>query len=140
VATAAEALEQHGLNGARLLAIARSVASDTARRVPYMSPATQEDLISFLVATALATAVHYDPEGSRPGYAFSSYLWDVMSIRTTDFFRRKAEGFTRRRPPANGEYCPDRASPRSKPSTHPTPACAGTSSASAALASRIAAS
>ena len=37
------------------------------------------------------------PERSGDAYTFASFVWDVLARRTTDFFRRKSEGFGDRR-------------------------------------------
>lgn len=56
-----------------------------------------DDLVQFLVVTALKTAERYDPSRVKPGYSFSSYIYDVLAMRTTDFFRAKSNGFADRR-------------------------------------------
>ena len=91
------ALQRHGLTGERLLGIARDVANTTARQLPYVSSQLREDLVSFLVEQGLAAAARYDPAKSGSDYSFPSYLWDLLALRTTDFFRRKSEGFGDRR-------------------------------------------
>jgi hypothetical protein len=95
--TAAQALEQHGLDGRRLLGIARDVSNRRCAASPFASPQLRDDLASFLVEQGLAAALTYDPARSKPGYSFASYLWDIMALRTADFFRRKSEGFGDRR-------------------------------------------
>lgn len=94
---AAEAIAANGLDGPRVLGIARDVARNAANRIPYASQGTREDLISYLVEVAMVEAVRYDPQRSKPGYSFASYLWDVMFLRVADFYRRKSEGFGDRR-------------------------------------------
>ena len=91
--TADEALREHGLDGRRLVGIARDVVNHVERRTPYMNGQTRVDLESFLIEQGLQVALKYDPARSRPGYTFASYLWDVLARRVPDFYRRKSEGF-----------------------------------------------
>ena len=67
-----------------------------------MSATTEDDLTSYLTETAWKLVVRYDPERSGPGYSFPSWLWDVLSLRTTDFWRKKAEGHGDRRSGSDG--------------------------------------
>lgn len=95
--TATDALQAHGLNGDRVLKLARHIANDAAARSPYMSHDVREDLVSFLTLQALEAVRRYDPTRSGNGYTLTSYLCDVMEARVPDFFRRKSEGFGDRR-------------------------------------------
>jgi hypothetical protein len=95
--TAEEALAEHGLNGDRLMKLARRIASDAQRRAPAGLGGKYEDLVGFLTLQALEAAVRYDPAKSGNGYSFTSYLCDVMELRVDDFYRRKSEGFGDRR-------------------------------------------
>lgn len=91
------ALEQHGLDGQRLLKLAHRIANDAQRKAPSGLGGKYEDLVSFLALRALEAAVNYDPTRSGPNYTFASYLCDVMERRVGDFYRRKSEGFGDRR-------------------------------------------
>ena len=95
--TADQILRQHGLNGDRLLKLARRIANDAQRQAPAGLGGKYEDLVSFLTLQALEAAIRYDPDKARPGYSFSSYLCDIMERRVADFYRRKSEGFGDRR-------------------------------------------
>jgi DNA-directed RNA polymerase specialized sigma24 family protein len=95
--TADQILRQHGLNGDRLLKLARRIARDAQRRSPAGLGGKYEDLVSFLTLQALEAAIKYDPARTNGGYTFSSYLCDIMESRIPDFFRRKSEGFGDRR-------------------------------------------
>lgn len=95
--TATDALAQHGLNGERVLKLARRIANDAQRRAPAGLGGKYEDLVSFLTLQALEAAVRYNPDRVRPGYTFSSYICDIMEHRVQDFYRRKSEGFGDRR-------------------------------------------
>jgi DNA-directed RNA polymerase specialized sigma24 family protein len=97
MATADQILRQHGLNGDRLLKLARRIANDAQRKAPAGLGGKYEDLVSFLTLQALEAVIRYDPAKVRPGYTFSSYLCDIMEQRVHDFYRRKSEGFGDRR-------------------------------------------
>ncbi len=97
IADADAALREHGFSGPRLLGLARHVANDAARRAPYCSEETREALTSYLVEVGIKETLKYDASQSGDGYSFSSYLWDVLHRRVTDFYRRKSEGFGDRR-------------------------------------------
>jgi DNA-directed RNA polymerase specialized sigma24 family protein len=88
-----ETLRARGLSGARLLGIARDVANDAARRSPYCSEATRQALTSYLTEVALRETLRYDATRSGEGYSFPSYVWDILNLRVSDFYRRKSEGF-----------------------------------------------
>lgn len=92
-ATADTLLRAHGLDGDRLLRLARRAANDAQRKAPAGIGGKYEDLVSFLVLQALEATVRYDPRKSSPGYTFASYLYDVMERRVPDWYRRKSEGF-----------------------------------------------
>lgn len=91
--TADELLRQHGFSGDRLLGLARRAANDAQRRAPAGLGGKYEDLVSFLLLQALEATVAYDVDKVRPGYSFSSYLFDIMERRVPDWYRRKSEGF-----------------------------------------------
>jgi hypothetical protein len=97
VRTADEALKANGLDGERLLGICHHVATHQLRRQPFASEQLHQDLVSFLVEQGIVLALKYDAQQSKPDYSFPSYLWDVLARRTTDFYRRKSEGFGDRR-------------------------------------------
>ena len=63
----------------------------------YLRPDLAEDLHEYLVLVALETAARYDPSRSRPGYSFASLIWDVMELRSVDWYRRNL-GDSRQRP------------------------------------------
>lgn len=92
-----QTLRAHGLNGDRLLKLARRCATDAQRKAPAGLGGKYEDLVSFLTLQALEAVARYNPERVKPGYSLSSYLYDVMQLRVTDFYRRKSEGFGDRR-------------------------------------------
>lgn len=100
--TAEQALRAHGLNGDRLLKLARRIANDAQRAAPAGLGGKYEDLVSFITLQALEAAVRYNPERARPGYTFTSYLCDIMERRVTDWYRRKSEGFGDSRSGSNG--------------------------------------
>jgi DNA-directed RNA polymerase specialized sigma subunit len=95
--TAEDALREHGLNGERVMKLARRIASDAQRRAPAGLGGKYEDLVGFLSLQALEAALRYDAAKSGNGYSFTSYLCDVMELRVDDFYRRKSEGFGDRR-------------------------------------------
>jgi len=95
--TATDALTANGLNGERLLKLARRIANDAQRQAPAGLAGKYEDLVSFLYTQACEAAVKYDHAISGNGYSFSSYLCDIMERRVPDFYRRKSEGFGDRR-------------------------------------------
>jgi DNA-directed RNA polymerase specialized sigma24 family protein len=102
--TATEVLLEHGLNGDRLLKLARRIANDAQRKAPAGLGGKYEDLVSFLTLQALEAAVGYDPSrrSTNGSYTFASYLCDIMERRVTDFYRRKSEGFGDSRSGSNG--------------------------------------
>jgi hypothetical protein len=100
--TADEALQEHGLDGRRLLKLAHRIVQDAQRRAPAGLGGKYEDMVSFLVLQACRAAVRYNPSVSGPGYTFESYLCDVMENRVPDFYRRKSEGFGDRRSGSDG--------------------------------------
>jgi DNA-directed RNA polymerase specialized sigma subunit len=95
--TAEDALREHGLNGDRVMKLARRIASDAQRRAPAGLGGKYDDLVGFLSLQALEAALRYEPAKSGNGYSFTSYLCDVMELRVDDFYRRKSEGFGDRR-------------------------------------------
>jgi DNA-directed RNA polymerase specialized sigma24 family protein len=95
--TADHALRQHGLNGDRLLKLARRIANDAQKQAPAGLGGKYEDLVSFLTLQALEATIRYNPDRAKPGYTFASYLCDIMERRVPDFYRRKSEGFGDRR-------------------------------------------
>ena len=95
-------LREHGFTGERLLKLARRVANDELRRRGAALGDRYDDLIGFLVETGLRTAERYDPARVRPGYSFASFIYDILAMRVTDFFRAKAQGFADRRYNPNG--------------------------------------
>lgn len=97
MATADQALRANGLNGDRLLKLARRIANDAQRQAPAGLAGKYEDLVSFLTLQALEATIRYDTTRTRPGYTFTSYLCDIMERRVPDFYRRKSEGFGDRR-------------------------------------------
>jgi len=84
------------------LKLAHKVANHELRRRGATLGDRYDDLIGFLVETGLRTAERYDPARVRPGYSFASFLFDVLAMRVTDFFRAKAQGFADRRYNPNG--------------------------------------
>jgi DNA-directed RNA polymerase specialized sigma24 family protein len=116
--TAEQALAEHGLDGYRLLRLARRAADDAQRRAPAGLGGKYEDLVSFLVLQALEAAVRYGPEYTRPGYSFASYLFDIMELRVTDWYRRKSEGFGDTRSGSNGRVELHADPPPTEPDHH----------------------
>jgi len=95
-------LREHGFTGERLLKLANTVARDELRRRGATLGDRYDDLVGFLVETGLRTAERYDPARVRPGYSFASYIYDILAMRVTDFYRGKANGFADRRYNPNG--------------------------------------
>lgn len=91
------ALHAQGMDGAGLLLLAQKVANEELRRKASTLGDRYDDLVSYLVLVGLRSALTYDETRSGNGYSFASYLWDVMSMRTADFYRRHSEGFGDRR-------------------------------------------
>ena len=88
-----EALAAHGFDGDKLLAYAHTIARREMNRKGSTLGDRHQDLVMFLVEQGCRTAVKYDPDKSASTYKFSSYVYDVMQRRVTDFYRRKGEGF-----------------------------------------------
>lgn len=95
--TADQILRQHGLNGDRLLKLARRIANDAQRKAPAGLGGRYEDLVSFLTLQALEATIRYDPAKHGTNYTMSSWLCDIMERRVADWYRRKSEGFGDRR-------------------------------------------
>lgn len=96
--TADQALRNNGFDGDKLLAYANTIA----RRQPGTLGDRHEDLVMWLTEVGLKAALTYQPTKSRPGYTFSSYIYDIMQTRVPDFYRRKSEGFGDERKGHNG--------------------------------------
>lgn len=92
-----EILARQGFDGERLLRMAHAVALDAQRRAPGGLGGKYEDLVAFLVLQALESTAKYDANRSGHDFKFSSYLYDIMERRVTDWYRRKSEGFGDRR-------------------------------------------
>jgi DNA-directed RNA polymerase specialized sigma24 family protein len=99
---AEDALARQGFTGARLLTVAYDVANAYCRRTGSALDSRIDDLAQFLAMTGCQLAITYDPVRVRPGYSFSSYVYDVLQRRCVDWHRRKSEGLADRRYFAKG--------------------------------------
>jgi hypothetical protein len=95
--TAEAALRAQGVTGDHLVSLAHKVATDELRRRGAYLGDRYPDLVSHLLVTGCRAAITYDPTRSGEGYSFMSFLYDILKLRVSDFFRSKGEGFTDRR-------------------------------------------
>ena len=95
--TAEAALRAKGVSGDHLVSLAHKVATDELRRRGAYLGDRYPDLVSHLLVAGCRAAVSYDPARSGEGYSFMSFLYDILKLRVSDFYRSKAEGFADRR-------------------------------------------
>lgn len=95
--TAAERLEELGLDGQQVLGICFHVAHHYCRRTGSGLDARIEDLVQHLALNSARIALTYESARSGEGYTFASYLHDVLQRRCVDWHRSKAAGFGDRR-------------------------------------------
>lgn len=79
------------------MSLAHKVAKDELRRRGADLGDRYPDLVAHLLVAGCRAAVSYDPTRSGEGYSFMSFLYDILKLRVSDFFRSKGEGFTDRR-------------------------------------------
>jgi hypothetical protein len=96
-ASAEAALRAQGVTGDHLVSLAHKVATDELRRRGAYLGDRYQDLVAHLLVTGCRAAITYDPSRSGDGYSFMSFLYDILKLRVSDFFRSKGEGFTDRR-------------------------------------------